>query len=127
MESPATNEVVVNDAQNLRRETDDMSSQTLMPPDSIDHSEIVTLQDFRNELYRTNPGLQDIRIARDSFLERVIGVYKDPCFDLKKKTRVEFFGEAGNFFSSVAPRYLNLKCNYFMFRLGRFLILSFSF
>jgi hypothetical protein len=55
-----------------------------------------SLEDFREQIYSENPGTQVVYMARDDFLENVIGLYsKDATLNLKQKPRVKFLSEAG--------------------------------
>lgn len=57
-----------------------------------------TLEEYRNQMFRQNPGEQLIVIhSRSNFIEELQGTYKNPEFNFKKKTHVVFSGEQGKF------------------------------
>lgn len=53
------------------------------------------MDDFRNQLYQDNPGTQVVFVQRDDFCTQVLGVYKNPAFNLLQKPQIIFAGEAG--------------------------------
>lgn len=55
--------------------------------------ELLTIADFRSLIYNENPGTQDIRVGRESFLEEIFGVYKNPSFQMLQKPKVTFTSE----------------------------------
>lgn len=55
----------------------------------------LTIDEFRMKVYEENPGIEYIQISRDNFIERLLGVYKNPTFNYAKKPMVEFVGESG--------------------------------
>jgi hypothetical protein len=58
-------------------------------------AEFATLGDLRATLYLENPGEQLVAVQRDDFCSQVLGVYKNPSFDMLKQPMVVFIGEAG--------------------------------
>ena len=59
--------------------------------------DVINLDEFREKCYNENQGFQFITIGRDRFLERILGIFKTPNFNFKKKPKIEFLGEAGKF------------------------------
>lgn len=56
---------------------------------------VPTMEDFRREAYLKHPGTQTVYVQRDDFAMGVLGVYKNPVFDLCMKPQVIFAGELG--------------------------------
>lgn len=56
----------------------------------------VTLEEYRDDLYRRHSGEQNMVVqSRDNFEHQVLGMYKNPNFDYKKQTHLVFTGEPG--------------------------------
>lgn len=70
--------------------------------EEVPNDGILTLNDFKNQLYIQNPGVQFISISRGRILEKILGVYKDPELSIFKKPKVEFQGESGKVQRSIA-------------------------
>ena len=68
--------------------------------DSVeDLVEVLTLKDWRVQLYGTYPSGETatIFVQRDDFATSILGVYKGSKLDLYKPPEVIFAGEAGNY------------------------------
>jgi hypothetical protein len=57
---------------------------------------------FQEACYELNPGVQPIFLARDCYMDHLVGFYlKDKSVELLKKPTVIFAGESGKFDCSI--------------------------
>lgn len=58
-----------------------------------------SIEEYRQNLFEAVEGRQVIYIfSRENIFDEICGVYKDPSFDYKKETLVQFAGENGKIY-----------------------------
>jgi len=55
----------------------------------------MTLDEFRLEARRHNVSVETIFINRAELLSEVLGIYKNPSFNIMRKVEIKFAGELG--------------------------------
>lgn len=62
----------------------------------LDTGTVDEVGQFRESLFGTNEGREMVMISsRENILQELLGIYKNPGFNFKKKTWVMFAGEDG--------------------------------